>query len=137
MSQFVFTNGFVLLNAVDLSNHATRVKVDDSVDLVDKTAMGNVGHARLAGLRDWSMEFEVQQDFAGGSVDATLFAAIGITFTVEVRPTNAARSATNPARVGVGILEGVPVLDGAVGELAKVKFTVRGADGAALQRLTA
>ncbi|SRR6266581_623410 len=137
MAQFVFTNGYVLLNAVDLSNHATRIKVEDDVDLVDKTAMGNVGKARLGGLRDWSMEFELQQDFVGGSVDATLSALMGTSFSVEVRPTNGARSATNPARVGVGLLDALPVLDGAVGELAKIRFTVRGADGAALQRLIA
>src|SRR5215813_7931510 len=99
MAITVLTNALVLVNSVDLSNHVSKVTCEDNRDPVDVTAMGATNKQMQKGLGDGKITVDFFQDFAGGSVHATLSPLIATTtpFPVEVRPTNAARSATNPA----------------------------------------
>lgn len=135
MAHFVFTNAKVDINAVDLSDHVKSVALDYKGELQDNTAMGATTRTRLGGLKDWSIEIEFFQDFAAGEIDATLFGLVGTTFTVEVRPVNAARSATNPGYSGTGILESYPPIGGTVGEMAMSSVAIQAAG--VLSRLTA
>lgn len=125
MASFVLRDAFTLINAVDLSNDVAQVTVNMTVEDQDNTAMTALGHTRLAGLRDDSFTFEFIQDFAAGQVDATLAAIIaaGAAVTVEVRPTSAARSATNPGYNGSCILTDYGPIDGSVGDAARTSAT--------------
>lgn len=135
MAIMTLTNAYVTVNSVNLSDHVRRVVLDYDADEVDSTAMGDTFHERLASLRDWSVSIEFQQDFAASSVDATLFPLVGSTTTVEVRPINAARSATNPGYSGTVLVNDYQPISGAVGDLATVSVTWPGAGP--LSRLTA
>lgn len=135
MATLVLNNAYVSINSVDLSDHVRQVTVNYQAELLDETAMGATTRARKGGLKDWSMTIEFLQDFAAGEVDATLFGLVGTTFTVEVRPTSAARSATNPGYTGTGILESYPPLGNAVGEMAMTTVTIQAAGD--LSRATA
>lgn len=136
----LLVNAQVIINGVDLTDHCFSVTVNGSAADEETTAMGAAGKSRMPGLKDESFEFEWRQDFAAGKVDATLqpLYAGGTSFTVEVRPTIAARSATNPAYVGNAcyLLDYDPVS----GQVAKVmnvktKIVVDGQSNA-IQRLT-
>lgn len=135
MAEFVFTDAFVTIDGVDLSDHVRSVTVNYSADMQDDTAMGDGTRSRLGGLKDWSVDVEFNQDFASSSVDDTLFPLVGTSFVVAVRPTSAARSATNPEYSGTGILESYPPLGGAVGDLSTSSITIQSAG--TLSRLTA
>lgn len=95
-------NAQVIINSVDLSDHCYSVLVNGQAADEDTTAMGAQGKSRLPGLKDESFEFEWRQDFAAAKVDATLSPLYlnQTSFSVEVRPTIAARSTTNPAYFG-------------------------------------
>jgi len=138
MAKIVLTNAKLLVNAVDLSSYVRQISIDYSAAEVESTAMGNAGQARIAGLLDWSMDVTLAQDWALTEVDATLFPLVGAAFfAVEARPVNTGRSTTNPAYVGNGILPSYKPIGQKVGALAEAVIKIVGADGTALQRLTA
>lgn len=122
MAIFTLTDAYVAVNGVVLSDHANKVTVNDTRDEVDITAFGASSKAITKGLGDASISVDFFQDFAAGKVHATLQPLIGSTtpVTVEVRPTSAARSATNPAAVMSGLLMNYNFLDGGIGEATKI-----------------
>ena len=103
----VWKNGYIGVNAVDLSDHAREISLETSVaELPDNVHGDNVSKVR-SGLENWSVNATFLQDFAAGEVDAT-FAAIGgvghSSFQLEVGPSADAASATNPRYSGMAIL---------------------------------
>lgn len=136
----LLVNAQVIVNGVDLSDHCYSVTVNGQAADEDTTGMGAQGKSRLPGLKDESFEFEWRQDFAAAKVDATLSPLYlnQTSFTVEVRPTIAARSATNPAYVGSTcyLLDYDPI-SGTVAQTmnTKSKIVVDG-QTSAVQRLT-
>lgn len=139
MAIFVFTNGFITVNGVDLSNHCSQITVNDAKDTVDVTAMGATNKAYAVGLGDATISADFFQDFAAGSVDATLWPlhSGGGTFTVEVRPQNAARSTTNPAFIMTALLPEYSPLDGSVGDASAITVSFVNGAQAGLTRATA
>jgi len=125
-----FTNAFVLVNAVDLSNHGREIHTAESRAPVDVTAFGSSYTQELKGLGEASITVTFLQDFAAGSVHATLqpLLASNTPIAVEVRAVNAARSATNPA----GVLSNCTLfsyqgIDGAIGDASMVEAEFRNA----------
>lgn len=111
----------------NLTNHVRSVTINYAAEMLDKTAMQNDSRARIAGLKDWSVNVEFNQDYAAGSVDATLFPMVGSTAKyISIRPTTAVGSATNPRFNGLGLLESYPPVGGGVGDLATVSVTFQG-----------
>ncbi len=118
MAIFTLTDALVIVNGVTLSDHGNSVTVNDMRESKDITAFGATSKAVAKGLGDASISVTFFQDFAAGKVHATLQPLIGSTtpVTVEVRPTSAARSATNPAAVISALLMSYNFVDGDVGE---------------------
>ena len=137
----LLVNAQVIINGVDLTDHCYSVTVNGQAADEETTAMGAAGKSRLPGLKDESFEFDWRQDFAAGKVDATLqpIYAGGTAVSVEVRPSIAARSTTNPAYFGTTcyLLDYDPI-SGQVAKTMNVKskFVVDG-QATAIQRLTA
>ncbi|MGH3978086.1 MAG: hypothetical protein ACRDRZ_03630 [Pseudonocardiaceae bacterium] len=127
MANFVYTDAKVTINSVDLSTAIRKVSLSVEVDGQENTAMGGAGwRSRLGGLRDSTCELEFAQDFAAAQVDATLWAVLGTTTTVAVRPTSGAISATNPEYIGSMLLEEYSPIDGEVGDAATASVTFIG-----------
>ncbi len=131
-----FYNGYLLLNAVNLSDHVESMKLEHKADMLEVTAMSHTEHRFISGLKDWSLEVTFYQDYAGGSVDATLNGIIGgAAVAFEVRPDAGAVSATNPKWTGSVVLEDYQPISGGVGTVQKVQAKLRPAS--ALTRATA
>lgn len=122
MAVFTMTDCLVIVNGVTLSDHATSVTVTDTRDDVDITAFGATSKAVTKGLGDASISVTFLQDFAAAKIHATLQPLIASTtgIVVEVRPTSAARSATNPAALMTGLLFNYSFLDGGIGDASKI-----------------
>lgn len=128
MALVVLKNAYVMINAVDLSDHVKQVTLKYSAEIIDDTAMGATSKSRIAGLKDWSMDVEFYQDYASGKVDATLFPLVGAaSFAVHLKPVNDTISATNPDYTGNAVIEGdyQPVA-GEVGSLATATVSFAG-----------
>jgi hypothetical protein len=118
MALFTLTDAYVSINGVVLSDHAKSVTCEDTRDQVDFTAFGATSKVYGKGLGDAKITVEFFQDFAAAKTHATLQPLVGSTtpFTVEVRPTSAARSATNPAILMTALLFSYSGLSGNIGE---------------------
>lgn len=126
MAEFILKNPFVSVGGVDLSDHVKQLTVNHSAEIKDITAMGSNSRVRLGGLKDWSVDLEFNQDFASGSVHATLFSAVGTSVAVVIRPDAGAKSATNPELTGNAILESYPPLGGSVGDESVTSASLQG-----------
>jgi hypothetical protein len=138
MAITVLTDAFISVNGVTLSDHANHVTVEDVRDEVDVTAFGATNKAIAKGLGDATITVNFFQDFAAGKTYATLQPLISSStpVTVEVRPTSAARSATNPAFVMSALLTTHNPIDGDVGAASMITGTFRNASQTGLQYLT-
>lgn len=118
MALFTLTDAYISINGVVLSDHAKSVTCEDTRDQVDFTAFGATSKVYGKGLGDAKITVEFYQDFAAAKTHATLQPLIGSTtpFTVEVRPTSGARSATNPAILMTALLFSYTGLGGSIGD---------------------
>ena len=140
MAIFVMTDALVIVNGVTLSDHSNQITTNDERTQVDVTAFGATNLSYAKGLGDGSMEIVFYQDFAAGKTHATLQPLIGSTtgVAVEVRPTSAARSATNPAALmSSALLFTYQFLDGSINDAAQITATFQLAPGGTLTYPTA
>ncbi len=127
MAKLVLTDASVTINSVNLSDHLRSVTLNYEAEVIENNVMGSTSRGKLAGLKNWTADIELAQDFAAASVDATLFPLVGAAaFPVVIKPTSGATSPTNPAYTGNAILASYPPLSGAVGELAKTTIKLEG-----------
>ncbi len=123
MAITVLTDAMVIINSVTLSDHASKVTVEDTRNEVDVTAFGATNMAIAKGLGDATITVEL--------ISSTT------PIVVECRPTSAGRSATNPAFVMTALLMTFNAIDGQVGDASKITATFRNASQTGLQYLTA
>ena len=128
MARLVLTNVEVTVGGVSLADHIASITLGSTYDVLETTAFkgGNVPSAaktRTAGLVDNSVTLEFHQDFAAGSVNATIYPLLGTEVAVKVQPVNGAISATNPEYQFNAIVSEWTALNGAVGELATASVT--------------
>lgn len=126
MAKLVLRDCFILINGTNFSDHVSSVTVALSKKGVDTTSFSGGGAEQVAGLKSDEFDMELQQDYAAASTDAVLYPLYNneTEFTIEVRPTSAARSVTNPAYTGTCVLLDYTPLDGKPGDLSntKIKF---------------
>ena len=125
---FVFTDAFVSVNSVDLSDWVTSVTVNYVFDEIEVTAMGATSHEFKKGLQSSTIDITFNNDFTAAASYATVVAEIGEgDSTVSVRPTSSTVGATNPSfNMTKGMISTVPVLSGAVGELSQFTIQAKG-----------
>ena len=109
---------YISVNAVDLSAEARAATMDEGAEQQDATTMGDTFRWFEAGLQTGELTVQFKQGFSSGGVDETLSALLADTdgFTVEVRPTTAAASGTNPKWTATCNLAGYQRFSGEVGE---------------------
>lgn len=124
MAVFAFTDAYVSINAVDLSDHVKAVRLTYEAEMLDDTTMGKATRTMTPGLLNYTIEVDFLQDFAAGEVDATLFSLVGASaFAVAIRPVNTTIATTNPEFQGNVVLATYPILNNTVGELAVASCT--------------
>lgn len=125
-SKFILRDCSITVNGVDFSSHVSSVEISLKKASVDTTNFSGGGKEQQAGLKEDEFTIDFQQDFNAAEVDATLFPLYDLEseFTVVVKPTASAVSATNPSFTGTCILLEYTPLTGKVGDLSttKVKF---------------
>lgn len=138
MANFIWSDAYLSVNGVDLSDHVQSLTVTYEAEQQDDTVMGNDTRSNKPGLKNWSIEVNFLQDYASNEVDATLFSLVGSTFAIIIKPVNTATGATNPRFDATGTLSTYNMLGGAVGDLAVAPVTIvpAGQTSATLARAT-
>lgn len=136
MATLVYTDAVIVVNSVNLSSWCRSLTINYEAEMLDDTTMGTSGtRSNRPGLKNWSVDASFLQDFAAGSVDATLFPLIGaVPFPITMKPTSGAVSATNPEYQGNAVLESYPPIAGEVGALGTVDAAFRSGGGSPLVR---
>lgn len=125
MAKLVYLDCYLVVNGVNLSNRASSVEIQSQQEDVDLTAFGADGKQRGMGLKDEQVTVTYKQDFAAANVDATNWPLYQnrTAFTIEVRPTSGAVSATNPKWTGTAYLAEYTPIAGSIGEGAEAEVT--------------
>lgn len=120
--------GCTLTSPIEIGSWVTQSAQAANVATVDATTFGSGGYsAFVAGLKSGSLSLNILNDYAASAINVYLGMngtkiAVGATGFVEVKPTTAARSATNPAFICMVVNNGWQSFNATVGGLATVTW---------------
>jgi hypothetical protein len=118
MAKSVITSRYVSINGTDFSASLAGASLEISVNEVDTTSLGSAGWREIAaGIKSGSITLNFMNDYAGASVEATIYPLIGTNATVVMRPASGSVSATNPAYTAIAMISGWAPVSGQVGDL--------------------
>lgn len=134
MARLVLTNAYVLFASNDISQYVTSISLSSSVDVIDTTGLGSSARTRVGGLFDNQLTIEFNQDFADNALEELIngtslgTTTVGTSVAMEIRPVNAAVSASNPKFTFNALISEWQPLSGSVGELvtASVSWPISG-----------
>jgi hypothetical protein len=132
MPLLVLKNAYVTIagasGTVDVSDHVRSIEISSTYDIVETTVFGDVSRRRIASLADNQLGIEFIQDFGSSSIEATIYPLLGTAATVNIRPVNAAVSATNPNYSFSALITNWTPLSASIGELvtAAVQWPISG-----------
>lgn len=118
MPKFAATDFSVTVAGTDLSSSLTSVELNLEADDKDTTTFGSGFRTRVGGLKQGSVRLNFLQDFAAGSVEATLYPLLGTIATVVIKPTSGTVSATNPSYSVPVLCTQVAPISASVGDIA-------------------
>jgi hypothetical protein len=140
VAKFFGNNAMVLVNSVDRSAQAYSVDIQSTRAEIDVSSFGDTAIEYILGLADIQITVSFWQDFTAAALDSQLYSlhTSSVTFPLELRPTNAARSTSNPAYflAGVWLPEFHP-MNWDMGSAASTDVTFRNGNQAGMTRLTA
>ena len=117
--------------SVDISSYVTNAVINQIVDELEVTAMGDLSHRFVAGLQSATFTIDFINDWATSQVMQTLNAAFGQTLSVSVITVKGtAVSAANPSyQFSILVNNLTPLGQGGVAEVAtsSLSFTVNSA----------
>lgn len=125
----VAPTGGSLSTPSEIGSYITQVNQAVAVATVDATTFGSGGYsAFVAGLKSGSLTLNLLNDYAAAAIDTLIGLngtkiAVGNSGFIEIRPTTAARSATNPAFVAAIVNVGFQTFNATVGGLTTVTWT--------------
>lgn len=140
MAKTILRDVSVVINGVNVADHANAVSMEDTADEVDLTGFGSGGYREFGqGMKDATITVTLFQDFAAASIHDTLrpLYASGNPFTVVLKPTSAAVSATNPQATMTARLFSYSGIDGSVGDASQIEATFRNASQSGIAWATA
>lgn len=115
----VLLDCYLSIDGNDLSAYTKKVEVSAEAEVKDVTTYGSGGwNERLSGLKSGSLDCDFLQDFAASALDSILWPLLGTNVPFEVRPSQAAVSASNPKWTGTCVIGELKPIQGSVGDEA-------------------
>jgi hypothetical protein len=125
------TNAAPTVPSIDISSYVTNAVINQIVDELEVTAMGDTAHKFVAGLQSATFTIDFINDWAASQVNETLSAAFGKTLAVSVITVKGtAVAATNPTyQFSILVNNLTPIGQGGVAEVetSSISFTVNSA----------
>ncbi len=126
MAKFMASNFVVTLNGTDLSSSLHAVTLDVTANEIDTTTFGTsstVYKTVVGGVVSGSAKLDFYQDYAAGSVDATIWPLVNTIGTLVIKPAGTAVSATNPSYTATVLINGYTPVMGSIGDLSSFSVT--------------
>jgi hypothetical protein len=123
MPKFAATDYAVSINGTQFGTSLNSAELTIEADDLETTAFGGTFRTRVGGLKSASVTLNFMQDFAAGSVDATLNTLVGSIATVVIIPAGTAVTATNPRYTAECLVTQYSPFASSVGDLATFSVT--------------
>jgi hypothetical protein len=123
MPKFAATDYKITIAGVDLSTSLNSVELSQEADDLETTAFGQSWRSRIGGLNSASITLNFMQDFAAGSVDATLNPLLGSIATVVIQSASGTVSATQPKYTASVLIASYSPFASSVGDIATFSAT--------------
>jgi len=129
MPRLVLNNAYVLFASNDISEFVTQIELKTSVDTIDTTQIGAQSRTRQAGVFDNSVTFQFNQDYASGALEQLINGTsmanttVGTAVAMQIRPVNAAVSASNPKYTFNAVITEWQSVSGELGSLSTVQVS--------------
>ena len=126
----ILKDAFFSINNVDLSDDVREISLELGREGQDDTTMGDDARTGESGLETWSASVTFKQDYAAGSVDATLYTIYKSdtgTADIEIRPKSSAVGFDNPKWTGKARFASSSPFGQSVGDFASVPLSLEAA----------
>jgi hypothetical protein len=123
MAKFAATDYKITVAGVDFSTNLNSVELSQEADDLETTAFGQSWRSRIGGLNNASITLNFMQDFAAGSVDATLNPLLGSIATVIIQSASGTVSATQPKYSATCLVTAYSPFASSVGDIATLSVT--------------
>lgn len=123
MAKFAATDYKITVAGVDFSTNLNSVELSQEADDLETTAFGQSWRSRIGGLNNASITLNFMQDFAAGSVDATLNPLLGSIATVVIQSASGTVSATQPKYTATCLVTAYSPFASSVGDIATLSVT--------------
>jgi hypothetical protein len=123
MAKFAATDYKITVAGVDFSTNLNSVELSQEADDLETTAFGQSWRSRIGGLNNASVTLNFMQDFAAGSVDATLNPLHGSIATVIIQSASGTVSATQPKYTATCLVTSYSPFASSVGDIATLSVT--------------
>lgn len=122
MAKFSAQDFVIEIDSVDFSSSLAAVTLDVSKEQLEITSFGDSARRYIAGLQDASVTLSFHQDFATGSVDETLWDALGGTVAITITPSGTVTSSSPQYQFNAVVVSTQPYASN-VGDLATMDVT--------------
>jgi hypothetical protein len=132
----VLKDAYLSIGGTDWSDWVTQITLNHEYEEQEVTAMGDTARHGIPGMQASSIEVEMNMDYTDNMIDEMLYGIVGsaTASAIIVKPASGATSAANPKWTGNGRVYAYPAIQGAVGDVAKVSFTIKPGDGSGFTR---
>jgi len=123
MAKFAATDYKITINGTDFSTNLNSVELAQEADDLETTAFGQSWRSRIGGLKNASLTLNFMQDFAAGSVDATLNPLLGSIATVIIQSASGTVTSTQPKYTAECLVTQYSPFASSVGDIATLSVT--------------
>ena len=126
-STYLSNPASVKIGGVELGDQCTAAVMTVAYDTLEETTFGSLARTYVKGLETNTCTLTLFNSYATAETYATLLSLVGTQVTVEVKPSSAAISATNPVLTLTStFMPSLPVANMALGELSTVDIEFTG-----------
>jgi hypothetical protein len=126
-STYLSNPASVKVGSVELGDQCTAAVMTVAYDTLEETTFGSLARTYVKGLETNTCTLTLFNSYATSETYATLLALVGTQVTVEIKPSSAAISATNPVLTLTStFMPNLPVANMALGELSTIDIEFTG-----------
>jgi hypothetical protein len=123
VAKFAATDFAITIDGSPYSDSLAAVTLDVSREQLEITSFGQTARRYIGGLQDSSVTLSFHQDFAAGSVDATIWENLGGTVAITIKPTSGSVTSSNPSYAFNALVVSTTPFSSNVGDLATLDVT--------------
>lgn len=135
----VLKNAYLSVGGSVISADVVSVTLNVEYEEQETTAMGDTARHGIPGMQVSSIDVECNMDYTDNLLNELLDGWVGnaAVQAIIIKPNGATTGVTNPKWTGNGRIYSYQPIQGSVGDVAKVSFTIKPGDGSGFTRAVA